>query len=42
MARAGVWLNLIFIVLVTLLAFALLPVVLDVRLGTVPSWAESP
>lgn len=40
MARAGVWLNLIFIVLVTLLAFLLLPAVLDVRLGVMPSWVK--
>ena len=40
MARAGVWLNLTFIVLVTLLCFLLLPAILDVRLGVMPSWVE--
>jgi len=39
MSRAGVWLNLLFIVLVTVLAYALLGVAFGVELGTVPSWA---
>jgi len=39
MARAGVWLNLGFVVLVTAAAYALLPVVFGVVYGEVPSWA---
>lgn len=40
MARAGLWLNLAFILLVTLLAFLLVPPLLGVELGVVPAWAE--
>jgi len=39
MSRVGVWLNLTFIVIVTLLAYALLGVAFGVELGTVPAWA---
>ena len=39
MSRVGLWLNLLFIVLVTLLAYALLGAAFGVELGTVPSWA---
>jgi sodium-dependent dicarboxylate transporter 2/3/5 len=41
MSRAGVWLNLLFIVLVTALAYGLLGVAFGVELGTVPPWAAS-
>lgn len=41
MVRAGVWLNVIFILLVTLLAFVLLPVTLGVELGVTPDWATT-
>ena len=40
MARAGVWLNLAFVVLVTAAAYALLPVVFGVVVGEVPGWAR--
>jgi len=39
MSRVGVWLNLLFIVVVTALAYTLLGVAFGVELGTVPSWA---
>jgi sodium-dependent dicarboxylate transporter 2/3/5 len=39
MSRVGVWLNLLFIVLVTGLAYALLGLAFGVELGTVPGWA---
>ena len=39
MARAGVWLNAAFVVLVTAAAYALLPVVFSVVYGEVPVWA---
>jgi sodium-dependent dicarboxylate transporter 2/3/5 len=39
MSRAGLWLNLLLIVLVPLLAYALLGLAFGVELGTVPSWA---
>ncbi|MDP2496419.1 MAG: SLC13 family permease [Candidatus Palauibacterales bacterium] len=39
MAKAGVWLNLIMVGLITLLAYSLLPVVFDVVFGSVPAWA---
>ena len=38
MSRVGLWLNLAFVVLVTLLAYALLGVAFGVELGTVPAW----
>ncbi|MFB6248811.1 MAG: DASS family sodium-coupled anion symporter [Salinibacter sp.] len=41
MSRVGVWLNLLFIVVVTALAYGLLGVAFGVELGTVPSWAAS-
>jgi sodium-dependent dicarboxylate transporter 2/3/5 len=39
MARAGVWLNLLFVALVTAAAVAWLPVVFGVEFGVVPGWA---
>ena len=39
MSRAGVWLNLLFVVLVTGLAYLLIGVAFGVELGTVPPWA---
>ncbi len=41
MSRAGLWLNLLFIVLITALAYLLLGVVFGVELGTVPPWATA-
>jgi sodium-dependent dicarboxylate transporter 2/3/5 len=41
MSRVGVWLNLLFIVLITALAYGLLGVAFGVELGAVPSWATS-
>jgi sodium-dependent dicarboxylate transporter 2/3/5 len=39
MTRAGVWLNLLFVVVVTALAYALIGVAFNVELGTLPTWA---
>ncbi len=39
MSRVGVWLNLLFIVVVTLVAYSLLGVAFGVEFGVVPSWA---
>jgi sodium-dependent dicarboxylate transporter 2/3/5 len=39
MSRVGVWLNLVFIVVVTALAYGLLGVAFGVELGAVPAWA---
>jgi sodium-dependent dicarboxylate transporter 2/3/5 len=39
MSRVGVWLNLLFVVVVTALAYTLLGVAFGVELGAVPSWA---
>ncbi len=39
MAKAGVWLNLSLVVLITVVAYALLPLVFGVTFGSVPSWA---
>ena len=39
MARAGVVLNALFVLLVTLMAYLLLPIVMGVELGVVPEWA---
>ena len=39
MAKAGVWLNLTLVVLITVAAYALLPLVFGVTFGSVPSWA---
>jgi len=38
MSRVGLWLNLLFIVVVSLLAYALLGAAFGVELGTVPGW----
>lgn len=40
MARAGFWLNLLFILLLTGLAFLLLPLTLSVEVGRLPTWAQ--
>ena len=40
MTRAGIWLNLLFIVLITALAYTLLLLVFDVEIGVVPAWAD--
>ena len=39
MTRAGIWLNLLFIILITALAYTLLLLVFDVGIGIVPEWA---
>ena len=39
MTRAGIWLNLLFIVLITALAYTLLLLIFDVEIGVVPAWA---
>ncbi len=39
MSRAGVWLNLVFIVVVTGMAYALMGLVFGVEIGTLPAWA---
>ncbi len=39
MSKVGLWLNLVFIVVVTLLGYALLGMAFGVELGAVPSWA---
>lgn len=41
MARAGVWLNLLFVLLITLAAYVLVPFVFGVELGVVPDWASA-
>jgi sodium-dependent dicarboxylate transporter 2/3/5 len=40
MSRAGFVLNLVFIVLVTVVAYMLLPILFDVVIGQVPDWAK--
>ncbi len=39
MARAGVVLNLLFVVLIALATYTLGPLVLGIELGTLPGWA---
>ena len=39
MSRVGVWLNLLFIVVVTAMAYGLLGIAFGVELGSVPGWA---
>jgi len=39
MSRAGIWMNLASIVLITVLAYSLLLFVFGIEVGTVPSWA---
>jgi sodium-dependent dicarboxylate transporter 2/3/5 len=40
MARAGLWLNLAAIVILTLAAYFILPAAFEIRLGEVPEWAR--
>ncbi|GAB5517933.1 MAG: DASS family sodium-coupled anion symporter [Rhodothermales bacterium] len=40
MARAGLVLNVAFILLTTLIAYLLMPIMLDVTFGSLPAWAE--
>ncbi|MEM1093064.1 MAG: SLC13 family permease [Bacteroidota bacterium] len=40
MARAGLVLNVAFILLTTLIAYLLMPIMLDVTFGTLPLWAD--
>jgi solute carrier family 13 (sodium-dependent dicarboxylate transporter), member 2/3/5 len=42
MVRAGFWLNLLFVLVLTTLAYTLLLVVFGVELGVVPGWATPP
>jgi sodium-dependent dicarboxylate transporter 2/3/5 len=39
MVRAGIWLNILFSLLVTLAAFTLVPLAFGVQVGVVPGWA---
>lgn len=39
MARAGIWLNLAFIVIITALSYTIFLAVLGVEIGVVPDWA---
>jgi sodium-dependent dicarboxylate transporter 2/3/5 len=39
MARAGIWLNMLFIVLITILVYTLVLTAFGVDLGTLPAWA---
>jgi len=41
MAKAGLWLNLLFIGVITLLAYTLLLTIFEVQIGVVPAWAPS-
>lgn len=41
MVRAGFWLNLLFIALLTLMAFTLLRLVFDVEPGVLPAWVRT-
>ena len=38
MTKAGIWLNLLFIVLITALAYTLVLLVFDVEISVVPGW----
>lgn len=42
MARAGIWLNVLFILLITVLTYTLVFPVFNVEPGTVPVWATTP
>jgi len=42
MSRAGFWLNLMFIMLVAVLVYTMVPLVFGVRPGTIPAWVGSP
>jgi sodium-dependent dicarboxylate transporter 2/3/5 len=39
MARAGIWLNMLFIVLITILVYTLVLTAFGVDVGTLPAWA---
>jgi sodium-dependent dicarboxylate transporter 2/3/5 len=39
MSRVGLWLNVLFIIVVTGLAYALMGVAFGIELGSVPGWA---
>lgn len=40
MARAGIWLNIVFIVIITALFYSLFSTILAVEVGVVPAWAR--
>jgi sodium-dependent dicarboxylate transporter 2/3/5 len=40
MARAGLWLNALFTVLLTFLVFFLAPLVFEAQFGALPEWAK--
>ena len=42
MARAGLVLNVLFALLITLFAFTLLPLVFGIEVGVLPGWAVTP
>ncbi len=39
MARAGVWLNIVFLVLITMCAYSLIIWIFGIEIGTIPDWA---
>lgn len=41
MARAGIWLNMLFIALITLIVYSLVLVAFGIELGTPPDWSAS-
>jgi sodium-dependent dicarboxylate transporter 2/3/5 len=41
MAKAGLWLNVLFIIVITLLAYTVLLTIFEVEIGVVPSWVPS-
>ena len=40
MSKAGILLNLLFLVLITALSYTLLLVVFDVQIDVIPEWAQ--
>ena len=41
MARAGIWLNMLFIALITLLVYSLVLIAFGIELGTPPAWSAA-
>jgi sodium-dependent dicarboxylate transporter 2/3/5 len=40
MSKAGLWLNLVFIVLLTISTFALINFIFGIEVGVLPAWAS--